>query len=427
LVTGVCTLPLVLPSGEILAGPGLVRPLTTVFRVSAKLSAMLPDPKDCTPAAIARAMRFLTHEWLVDVAADYTGRCVLIALALSIVERQLLPMRPAFWVSAGKRGGGKTTTFNMIAAGVLGQSAAAAAWSPNEEERRKALFAYLIEGVPLLVWDNIPRGATISCPSVERALTAEFYTDRLLGKSATKSVFPGTIQGFTGNNVGPDGDLSSRSLRCVLKIDRPDPENRAFTHTDPIGWTKAHRNQILRALYTLLLGNPRRTSKDKGAPETRFQQWYDLVGSAVEFASEVVTSEINGSVADALSGCPPAPLKFKDLFIVGEEGDEENEGLSELLRLVRAKWGELHFKASNLAGYLEPEPGPPSPDAREMLAVLERSSGSSLRPVSPTAVSWRLKKLINAPVRVGNETLVLRRDDTRQGRSDCYWVQKLSR
>jgi hypothetical protein len=47
----------------------------------------------------------------------------------------------------------------------------------------KALFAYFLEGVPFLVWDNIARGTTISCPSIEKSLTAEFYTDRVLGFS----------------------------------------------------------------------------------------------------------------------------------------------------------------------------------------------------------------------------------------------------
>ena len=59
------------------------------------------------------------------------------------MERALLPQRPAFFITAGQRGGGKTTTIHMISMAVLGMPAAAAAWSPSEEERRKALLAYL--------------------------------------------------------------------------------------------------------------------------------------------------------------------------------------------------------------------------------------------------------------------------------------------
>jgi hypothetical protein len=170
--TGVATLPIVLPDGTLLSGQGLDRDRGIVFRVPPELDALLPPSAECTPAAVTKAMRFLTHEWLCDLACDYGGRCIVIACALTILERLLLSERPAFFVTAGQRGGGKTTTVNMVSLAVLGTRAAAAAWSPSEEERRKALFSYLREGVPLLIWDNLPRGAAISCPSIEKALTA---------------------------------------------------------------------------------------------------------------------------------------------------------------------------------------------------------------------------------------------------------------
>jgi hypothetical protein len=426
IVTGVCTLPLVLPGGEILTGPGLIRRFNTVFRIPGTLTALLPDLKDCTAADVSQAMRFLTHDWLCDVATDYAGRCVLVANALTIIERQILPMRPAFLIGAGKRGGGKTTALNMISHGVLGHPAVAAAWSASEEERRKALFAYFLEGIPMLVWDNIARGTAISCPSIEKSLTAELYSDRLLGVSESKRVPINTVQHFTGNNIAPSGDLSSRVLRVFLDVDRPDPENREFTHPDPIGWTVAHRGEILRALYTLLLGNQNRASTSEGVRETRFKEWYDMVGSAVEFAARIVSEEIDGFVADTLLKCPPAPISFRDLFLGGEAGDEESAGLATLLAMLRAKWGETSFKASDITRHLEPDDGPPQHDAREMHAVLERVGNKALRPVTPTAVSWRLKKLADAPVNVGSETLVLRRDNANRNQSDLFCVKRLS-
>ena len=65
-----------------------------------------------------------------------------------------------------------------------------------------------------------------------------------------------TIHLFTGNNIGAEGDLASRSLHIRLDVDRADPENREFKHPDPVGWTENHRGEILAALYTILLGNP---------------------------------------------------------------------------------------------------------------------------------------------------------------------------
>jgi hypothetical protein len=40
--------------------------------------------------------------------------------------------------------------------------------------------------------------------------------------------------------------LASRSLIVRLEVDRADPENRTFKHSG-IGWTEAHRGQILAA------------------------------------------------------------------------------------------------------------------------------------------------------------------------------------
>jgi Ni2+-binding GTPase involved in maturation of urease and hydrogenase len=120
-----------------------------------------------------------------------------------------VPERPAFFVTAGQRGGGKTTLIIMIIAAVLGRRAAAAAWSDSVEERKKALFSYLRQGVAALVWDNIARGATISCPHIEAALTASEISDRVLGVSRVETVPASTIQIFTGNSIAPRGDMAS--------------------------------------------------------------------------------------------------------------------------------------------------------------------------------------------------------------------------
>jgi hypothetical protein len=409
LVTGLSTMPIVLPNGLILTGPGLMRRYNTVFRVPAELCDLLPKQEDCSAPAVSRAMRFLTHNWLCDVATTYEGRCIIVACALTIIERSLLPMRPAFLVRAGKRGGGKTTTLNMISTAVLGHTAAAAAWSPNEEERRKALFAYFLEGVPFLVWDNIARGTTVSCPSIEKSLTAEFYSDRVLGVSEPKFVPITTVQAFTGNNIAPRGDMSSRALQVIIGVNRPDPENRQFKHPDPIGWTKAHRGQILSALYTILAGNPRRRrGHQSGMLDTRFKEWMDLIGSAVEHAAEITASEIHGLVVDPLPICPPSPISFKTMFLAGEAGDEEDAGLATLLCALRKwKW-KREFRARDLAVFLEPENSPPTEEAREMLAALTLAAGKPIKNVSPSTVTWCLKKLVDAPVQVGKEVLILK-------------------
>ena len=326
LVAAIATLPLVLADGSLLGGRGLDRRRGIIVRVPPELLAILPKRDDCTPDAVAEAMRFLTDEWLVDVAAHYSGKCVLVAAALTIIERSLLPDRPAYWVTAGRRGGGKTTVLIMLLMAVTGVRPSAAAWSPNEEERRKALLSYLLAAVPAIVWDNIARGTKISCPHIEKSCTTALYSDRRLGVSEMVAVAAAVVHLFCGNNIGPTGDLTSRSLQVRLEVDRADPENREFAHPDPIGWTEANRPRLLAALYTILLGNPVLRPGSNRAPETRFKTWWRLVGSAVEHAAEQHARLIADDVSWMTSTTPPCPahtVSFKQLFLSQEEDDED--------------------------------------------------------------------------------------------------------
>jgi hypothetical protein len=279
----VVTMPLVLPDGTLLAENGLDRKRKLVFRIDPEMLKYIPKPEACTPEAVKVAYCFLRDEWLCDVQTDAEGKAILIASAMSILERVLFPARPIYFVTAGLRGGGKTTTLAMIIYAVTGVKPSARAWTSNVDERRKSLLAILSAGMPAVVWDNVPRGTAINCQYIEAASTTEVYQDRILGVTEDRFAPAYTIMFFTGNNIHPHEDQASRSLEVSLDTDRPDPENREFRHPDPMRWTRDHRGKILGALYTILTGNPRRS----GPQQTRFKDWMALVGTAVEYAAEL--------------------------------------------------------------------------------------------------------------------------------------------
>jgi hypothetical protein len=428
-VRAVVTAPLVTREGALLAGTGLDRAREVVFRIEPALLALVPaDPGATADAEVVEALRFLVDEWLCDVAAGFAGRMMLVAYALTVIERVLLPERPAFFVTAGQRGGGKTTVLTMAVVAVLGRRPPAAAWSPSAEERRKALLAYLAEGVATLVWDNIERGAAISCPSIEKALTAAEYTDRVLGVSRSATVPSTTVLAFTGNNIAPKGDMASRSLVCRLEVDRPDPENRAFRHPDPVGWTLANRARILRALYTLLRWNPqvRVPLAERHPSKTRFKAWWDLVGAPLELAA-MLACDAQGAVALGGGGpfrCAPEPVDFGALFAAGEVEEEETTGMRELVLLLREAFGDRLFSAADLAALVQapavataaaPHHGGPRCDfekramegaerAQALRAALEGATGKALPPgAAATArpLGKRLQMVVGRPVALG--------------------------
>ena len=133
-VRAVVTMPLVLPNGELLARNGLDRERRMIMRIDPELLKFIRKPEDCTQDAVFEAFRFLVEEWFVDVATDLGGKCVLIAFALSIIERVCFPERPVFFVKAGQRGGGKTTTLTMLVTAATGIKPAA---EPRRCSRRE--------------------------------------------------------------------------------------------------------------------------------------------------------------------------------------------------------------------------------------------------------------------------------------------------
>jgi len=417
-----------MPDGTVLAPKGLDRDRKLVFKIEPRLLELMPTPAKCTKGASADALHFLADTWLCDVATDFAGKCVLIALALTILERVLLPERPAFFITAGKRGGGKTTAIMMLILAVTGKKPAAAAWSPNEEERRKAILAYLAEGLAALVWDNIPVGTTIACPTLEKVLTAESYSDRILGQSATVTVPSFTVMTFTGNNISPKGDMASRSLITRLEVERPDPENRDFTHADPVAWTLENRGAILRALYTILLANPQLQPVGRVAAKTRFKSWWDLVGSAVEHAACALEDDqfpIEEKKRYATK------IDFAKLFALVEDEDEDGAEISQVLDILSNAFPDAkQFQASDVAHRVNMPMEGEQPNATVLRGFFEPNGRRSSADISPRVIGRRLGAIAGAPVIVGDKTMRLDRfapcDREKQKRAQWFSVTKLA-
>jgi hypothetical protein len=392
------TAPLVSMSGSVIDGVGLDRNWGLVHRIDPLLRACVPANLP-TEEDVRAALTYLFDEWLVDVALDRIGKSIAIMLAMTLIERTLLPERPAFFVTAGQRGGGKTTLVNMITLAVLGRRAAAAGWSHVPEERKKALFSYLRQGVACLAWDNISRGSAISCPHIEAALTASEISDRVLGLSHVETVPSTTVQIFTGNSIAPRGDMASRSFMLALNVDRPDPENRAFTHADPLAWTKINRAKIVRALYTLLvagaLNRPQRQE-----PRTRFKTWWSIVGWAMEYAAGLHGTKVNCT----------------ELMRAGEVGDEEASAASAALTILRHTWDDRSFTGRDVvkAMTLEPRIGGSSAaldseglKAEAMADALGELAGRRLdRPTAHSIGKLFQKRLVGRPAWLSNGATV---------------------
>jgi len=281
--------------------------------------------------------------------------------------------------------------------------------------------------MPALIWDNIPNGEKIACPHIERSCTTAWYSDRRLGVSETVATSAATIHFFTGNNVGPRGDLTSRSLQARIIVERPDPENRSFSHPDPIGWTEAHRGKILQALYTVLLGNPLFHGKGKPA-QTRFKTWWSLVGQAVEAAAEQHKKGVDDGKMKPLAKCPPREISFKKLFLAQEEEDDTSADLADALVTLADKWpADGQFRAADVADAINTTGEWATEEARERGAVLREflfPELSANQAVTPKASSKRLRRHLDEPVAHNGETLILKNAPDPHDKSLNYYIRR---
>src|SRR5580765_8247257 len=90
-VVAIATSPIVLADGGLLAPDGLDRLRGIQFIIQDELRSVILQRKDCAPERVKAAMEFLCDQWLVDVATDCAGKCTIIAAALTLIERTLLP------------------------------------------------------------------------------------------------------------------------------------------------------------------------------------------------------------------------------------------------------------------------------------------------------------------------------------------------
>jgi hypothetical protein len=407
-VSAIITAPVVMRDGSVLAGEGVDGELGVAFRIPPDLLAVVPDRARITDSDVLDAYRFFTDELMADVETDPAGRAVMVAYVLSLVQRLILPERPLFMFSAGQRGSGKTTTVSMGTIAALGRRPAAASWASSEEERGKALFAAQREGVASIAFDNIPAGAALSCPHIERALTSPEATDRVLGHSMRQTVSTSAILSVTGNNISAVGDLASRTLVVRLEATRPDPENRTFRHADVLAWTQANRARLMRAAYTILLGNPLLAIPvGQRQAETRFKVRWEVVGAAVEHAA----------------GLAGQPVKFADLFRANDAADEGVGALEQVLTALNRTFpAGRAFAAKDIGPKLAF--GQSRDDFMEALAMASRLAFPPHQPEpSPKLVAKRLQILVGRPVEVKGQLVRLHAEMDKRTKVKTYVVR----
>ena len=150
-----------------------------------------------------------------------------------------------------------------------------------EAELRKAITSLALEAERMVLLDNV--AGVLGSPTLDRALTAEVWRDRVLGTSRQVALPLQVTWYATGNNVSLAGDTARRCLHIRLSSPLARPEQRSdFRHPRLLAWLARERPRLLPAAVTLLraycvAGRPRQPLAAWGS----YGGWSDLVRSTV--------------------------------------------------------------------------------------------------------------------------------------------------
>ena len=257
--------PLLLPNGSVLQEPGYDRATGIYFLPRVEFPAVPDRP---TGSEIEAALNLLREAVCDFPFAHERHVSAFLAAVLTILSRHAFSgPAPLVLVDANTRGSGKGLLVDVACRIGTGQDVARMAYSRNEDEQRKAILALALEGHRVALIDNV--AGSFGSATLDAALTATVWTDRILGASKTATVPLSIVWFATGNNLAIVGDTVRRCL--YIRLESPDehPERRqGFRHPRLLEWVESRRAELIAAGLTLL-----RAYIAAGRPDQHLSSW----------------------------------------------------------------------------------------------------------------------------------------------------------
>ncbi len=397
---GISDVPVLRADGSLWQTPGYDEQTGVLFEPS-DVFPVIPDDVTIDDADAALAD-------LLDVVCDFQfesddHRAAWLAGLLTPLARFAFDgPTPFFLIDANVRGAGKGLLAQTIGQIVLGREMPVSSYAHDPEEMRKKITAIALAGDRLIHLDNLE--GNFGNDTLDRALTATRWKDRILGKSQEVDLPLIPIWYGTGNNVAVASDTTRRIIHIRLDVLDEKPEERTgFKHPELITWIRQNRPRLLTCALTILrayfnAGMPRQDVSAFGS----FEGWSRVVREAVVWlgqpdpcATRAKLAEQSDTTTDALG----------QLMAAWREIDPLDSGIvvSELLTRLYAKEFPPRDDASNamraaLENMIGSPPGRP-PGNRQVGAKLKhyrrRNVGGAYLDTDPNAprrngAVWRL-------------------------------------
>ena len=210
---------------------------------------------------------------------DSVSRSVALSAILTSLVRKSIRTAPLHGFSAPKKGSGKSLLADVVGLIATGNPVSMVSYTGEEAEEEKRVLTLLLEGCPIICYDNVDRSflSSVLCT----ILTQTAFKGRILGLN--KSAYVSTYATFlaTGNNLIFEGDISRRVMLCKIDPRKERPEERSFKK-DLYDFIPKNRSRLVKAGLTILrayhlAGRPKQLFETFGS----FEEWSDWIRSAL--------------------------------------------------------------------------------------------------------------------------------------------------
>lgn len=202
------------------------------------------------------------------------------ALVLPFARRMFTGPTPMHMVEASTPGTGKSLLGDLISIIFTGRPCESTTITRNEDESRKKLTAILSRGAAIVTIDNLQGG--MDSAQISSAITADTWSDRILGQSKMVQ-FPNTaVWLVTANNPKLSMEIARRCIRIRMEPAQERPWERTGFKHDPIReWVLQNRQELISAVLVIIQnwivsGCPVAT-KTLGS----FESWSRVIGGIV--------------------------------------------------------------------------------------------------------------------------------------------------
>jgi hypothetical protein len=199
------------------------------------------------------ALTLILDEFLIDF--PFVGRSETahsLSLMLNPFVRDMIDgPTPLYLIESPTAGTGKGLLARMCIYPALGGEPTMMTQADNAEEERKRITGTLVGLPEAILLDNIAEG--LDSHNLAAALTTREWSDRILGRSVTRTIPVRNTWMATGNNPSKSSEIARRTIRIRLdaKTERPE-ERRGFRHENIEAWARANRGDLVHALLTIV-------------------------------------------------------------------------------------------------------------------------------------------------------------------------------